>query len=236
MCNFPIFVMISHSWHGLSFSPRIQSSPEPGFPSVFHCHNAAIIPESVWSLFRLLTNPPSEMCDVSNSYIFPGFYRKINLATLGFFPLATIDPKSSQLTFNLKKIFYLFIFRERGREGETEGEKHECFVASHVPPTGDLVHKPGMWPDRELNQWPFGSQAGTQSTKPYQPGQLFVIPLHHVVLQGPKVFHLPPLPPLPSLHAPQIIPHQPSLQIYHIWSHFTIFTFPPHIHFWAWSV
>ena len=33
-------------------------------------------------------------------------------------------------------IFYLFIFRDRGREGEREGEKLQCVVASHVPPLG----------------------------------------------------------------------------------------------------
>ena len=27
------------------------------------------------------------------------------------------------------KRFYLFIFREQGREGEREGEKHQCVVA-----------------------------------------------------------------------------------------------------------
>ena len=31
---------------------------------------------------------------------------------------------------------YLFIFRERGREGEREGEKHQCVVASHAPLLG----------------------------------------------------------------------------------------------------
>ena len=35
------------------------------------------------------------------------------------------------------KRFYLFIFRERGKQGEREGEKHQCVVASHTPPTGD---------------------------------------------------------------------------------------------------
>ena len=35
---------------------------------------------------------------------------------------------------------YLFIFRERGREGERDGEKHQCVVASHTGPTGDLDH------------------------------------------------------------------------------------------------
>ena len=51
---------------------------------------------------------------------------------------------------NLKKLFkrfYVFIFRERGREGEREGEKHQCMVASQVPPTGDMAHNKGMCPD-----------------------------------------------------------------------------------------
>ena len=43
-----------------------------------------------------------------------------------------------------KKI--LFIFRERGREGEREGEKHQYAVASHMPSPGDLAHNPGMCP------------------------------------------------------------------------------------------
>ena len=32
--------------------------------------------------------------------------------------------------------FYLFIFRERGMEGEREGEKHQYVVASHASPLG----------------------------------------------------------------------------------------------------
>ena len=40
------------------------------------------------------------------------------------------------------KSFYLFIFRERGREGEREGEKHQCVVASHVALTRELVRNP----------------------------------------------------------------------------------------------
>ena len=52
-----------------------------------------------------------------------------------------------------KKRFYLFIFRE-GREGEREGEKHQCVVASHMSPTGDLARNPGMCPDWESNRRP----------------------------------------------------------------------------------
>ena len=38
-----------------------------------------------------------------------------------------------------------------------------------MSPTGDLAHNPRMCPDWESNQWPFSSQAGTQSTEPYPP-------------------------------------------------------------------
>ena len=78
------------------------------------------------------------------------------------------------LLFFFKKRFYLFTFRERGRGGEREGEKHQCAVASHTPLTGDLVRNPGMCPDWESNRRPFGSQASTQSTEPHQPGQVFI--------------------------------------------------------------
>ena len=68
----------------------------------------------------------------------------------------------------LKDFIYLFIFRER--EGEREGEKHQCVVALHTTPTGDLACNPILCPDWELNHPPLGSQAGTQSTEPHQPG------------------------------------------------------------------
>ena len=52
---------------------------------------------------------------------------------------------------NLQKLYvgflkfrFYFIFRWKGREGEREGKKHQCVVASRMPPTRDLVHNPGM--------------------------------------------------------------------------------------------
>ena len=64
--------------------------------------------------------------------------------------------------------FYLFL--ERG----SEGGKHQCVVASGTPLTGDLDHNPGMCPDWESNQQPFGLQSklqtSTQSTESHQPG------------------------------------------------------------------
>ena len=53
----------------------------------------------------------------------------------------------------MKKFIDLF-FREGEREGEREGMKHQCVLASRMPPTGDLACNPGMCPDRELNQQP----------------------------------------------------------------------------------
>ena len=65
--------------------------------------------------------------------------------------------------------FHLFIFRERGKEGKRQREKHQHVVTSRAPPTGDLASNSGMCPDWESNLPPFGSQAGTQSTEPHQP-------------------------------------------------------------------
>ena len=54
-------------------------------------------------------------------------------------------------------------------EGEREGENYHCVVASYTPQTGDLACNPGMCPDGESNQQPFGLQASAQSTGPHQP-------------------------------------------------------------------
>ena len=48
-----------------------------------------------------------------------------------------------------KKI--LFIFREKVREGEGQGQKRQCEVVSHSPLTGDLACNPGMCPDWVCN-------------------------------------------------------------------------------------
>ena len=94
--------------------------------------------------------------------------------------------KATKLTiFNINVyfiflIFYVFIFRERGKEGERGWEKHQCAVASHTPPTGDLAHNPGMHPGWESNLWPFGSQTGTQPIKPHQKGQIFILIIRQI--------------------------------------------------------
>ena len=83
---------------------------------------------------------------------------------------------------NFTHFIHLFIFREKGREREREGENHQCVVASHTLPTGDLACNPGMCPDWESNQRPFGSQASTQSTEPHQPGR-YIINLKHQAIE-----------------------------------------------------
>ena len=60
----------------------------------------------------------------------------------------------------------LFIFRERGREGEREGEIHQYVVA----PCWRSGLQPWQVPQMEIELRPFGLQASTQSAEPHQPG------------------------------------------------------------------
>ena len=55
------------------------------------------------------------------------------------------------------KIIYLFIFREKGREGERGRETSMCGCLSCVLTT-KLCRNPGMCSDRESNRQPFDSQ------------------------------------------------------------------------------
>ena len=68
------------------------------------------------------------------------------------------------------KDFIYLLFLERGEWKEKGRETSVCerLVASYMPPTGDLAHNTGMCPDWEPNRRAFGSQAGAQSTEPYQ--------------------------------------------------------------------
>ena len=50
------------------------------------------------------------------------------------------------------------------------GERYINWLPLSHPQLGNLASNPGMRPDWESNLQPFGSQAGTQSTEPHQPG------------------------------------------------------------------
>ena len=75
--------------------------------------------------------------------------------------------------FHFLKRFYLFIFRESGREKEREAEKHQCVREASMGCFS--AHNLGMCPDWESNQQPFGVQAGAQSTEAYKPGHNFLL-------------------------------------------------------------
>ena len=86
---------------------------------------------------------------------------------LHFLPFPPPHPSQSHLPPPpLPSPLILSLCGERGRKGG----KHQCVVASCEAPTGDLACNPGLCPDWELNWWPFGSQARTQSTEPHQLG------------------------------------------------------------------
>ena len=57
---------------------------------------------------------------------------------------------SPQVLYHVFKIF-LNLFLERGREGDREGEKYQCMVASRTPAVGDVACSPFMCPDWELH-------------------------------------------------------------------------------------
>ena len=71
-------------------------------------------------------------------------------------------------------LFFKLIYFYIDENGERMRGKYHSVVASCTPPPRDLAHNPGMCPDWESNQQPFGLQAGAQSTEPHQPGLEFI--------------------------------------------------------------
>ena len=72
---------------------------------------------------------------------------------------------------DFKKNVYVFIYKERGKEGERVGEKHQL-VASHTCLNGDRTHNLGMCTAQEWNQWPFALQDNAQPTESHWLGHL----------------------------------------------------------------
>ena len=64
---------------------------------------------------------------------------------------------------------YLFS-RERGREEEKEGEKHQCVVASHMAPNWGPRPQPRHVPWLGIELMTLWFSACAQSTEPHQPG------------------------------------------------------------------
>ena len=62
-------------------------------------------------------------------------------------PSLSMPPSCVSVILFLKDFIHLFL--EGGEGTEKEGEKHQCVVASHAPPSGNLVCNPGMCPEWE---------------------------------------------------------------------------------------
>ena len=62
------------------------------------------------------------------------------------------DKKCLVLSVKVFNDFFIFIFRESGREGERETSMCGLVQTSRAPPTGDLACNTGLCPDWESNQ------------------------------------------------------------------------------------
>ena len=102
----------------------------------------------------------------------------------------------SLYNFSLFSFFFnLFIFREKEREGGRQGEKYQCVVASHMAPTGDLAHNPGMGPYWYSNPQPFGLQPTLNPLSYTSQVGLFFFKLHFT-----DYYSCPNFPPFSPIH------------------------------------
>ena len=69
---------------------------------------------------------------------------------------------------------FIYLFLERG-EGMTRRETLMCERNIDELPTWDLAHNPGMCPDQETNQWPFGSQTSAPSIEPWARALFYIL-------------------------------------------------------------
>ena len=88
---------------------------------------------------------------------------------------------------------FIYLFLERGREGEREreGEKHPCVVASCVSPTGDMASNPGMCPSlgiKPVTLW-FAGQHSIHWATPTRAAVMLNKLLHVRSLKNKKIKH-----------------------------------------------
>ena len=76
------------------------------------------------------------------------------------------------------KNLFIYFFGVRGRQGEREGEKHQCVVASCMSPTENLARNPGMCPDWESNSDPLVCRPGLSPLSHTSQGQ--IRPIYYV--------------------------------------------------------
>ena len=113
-------------------------------------------PRGNWSMFLSLFSPSLPLSlNIKKKKILKKEKKRIFLFLLTWLGLKY---------FFFKRFLFIYFYKEE--EGGRKGEKHQCVVAFWAPPTGGLAHNPSMCPDWKSNQWPLGSQVGTQSTEP----------------------------------------------------------------------
>ena len=96
------------------------------------------------------------------------------------------------IIFYLKNLFFIVYFRERGREGEREGEKHWCERETSI---GCLLYAPDWEPNLQPRHVPWlGIELATflsarwhQSTEPHQLGHLLFLLKSYLYLKKKKL-------------------------------------------------
>ena len=117
-----------------------------------------------------------------NPWCFPTLYSDSHLHVHPSIPAIQFGYFNSWL---LKIFIYLFL--EKGREGEREGERHQCVVAFRTSRTGDLVRDPGICSRLGIEPATLWFSARTQSTELHQPGpKLFfkILIIYEVIMFG----------------------------------------------------
>ena len=135
--------------------PLLQTIPPPLFMSIGHVckffgcsisYTVLYIVMAILYYLFVLLNP------LTSSPIPTPIWQQTKCSRYPWFCLCSSYFLSLFFRFNCFFLrFYLFIFRQRRMEGEKEGEKHQCMVASHPPQsrglTGDWTCNPGICPD-----------------------------------------------------------------------------------------
>ena len=130
---------------------------------------------NIWCFNSLCISTSTDYCFIQTMFVYTNriLFLSIGLHVFLCLQVSVWDPFSSApKSFFLKNVFkgffpkILFIyFRQRGREGEREGNMNVWFLW-HTPYwRPNLACSPGMSPDWESNPQPFVSQASAQSTE-----------------------------------------------------------------------
>ena len=112
------------------------------FPFPFQNHERTFLKYLLWGLCR---TPGSTIHKCRGVTLWLGPPGNFNFQTCPYWASSTLSIFFLWVSFFFFFKDFIYLFLERGREGE-RGRKHHCVVASCVPPTEDLARNPGMCP------------------------------------------------------------------------------------------